>query len=156
MPKAHFVCGKLRNRTVCLAARRAFQADPFAIGDSFPVAENRGIEPHTLAGATRLAGGPNRQIRLLSNICGRSRCRSQYPEVPAVFETGLQAAAVHLPFAEKLGLEPRHLEGLRISSAPSLVHAALISPYILQFQRDSNPHPTVRSGLSYPLDDGTK
>ena len=75
---------------------------------------------------TRLAGGDEDPLILLSICCGRSRCRSQYPGVRAAFEAGLQAAAVHLPcFAEKLGLEPRHLEGLRISSAPSLVQLLL-------------------------------
>jgi hypothetical protein len=61
-------------------------------------------------GSTRLAGGGSTLATLTSKYkksCGRSRCRSQYPKVPTVFKTGLQAAAIHLPYlAEKEGFEP--------------------------------------------------
>lgn len=33
-----------------------------------PLAVNRGIEPHTIERATRLAGGPNHQISLFTKL----------------------------------------------------------------------------------------
>lgn len=80
----------------------------------------------TPEGATRLAVGPNHQIRLFSKkCCGSLRCRSPYPKVLTVFKTGLQAAVIKLPFFG---------EGERPVQSARLCHFSFLCRYW-----DSNP-----------------